>query len=49
MAKIPLSDTKFHFLSASYIFVNKLHIPHIFFYIYDSVFRIFDLHSYSII
>ena len=36
------------FLSTNYIFVNKLYFPHNLL-IYDSVFCIYDLHSYYII
>ena len=42
---------KFLFLIQMYIvsfFVNKLHFPRIFLNIYDYVFPIYDLHSYSI-
>ena len=39
---------KFLFLIYNFIFVNKLRFPHILF-IYNSAFRIYDLHSYSII
>ena len=35
-------------LSYIFIFVNKLHFPHNVYLIYDSVFRIYDLHSYSV-